>query len=90
MLGGEDNRVQPQGASFLVVLHGDLGFSIRAQAPHQTGFPGGGETAGQPVGQHNGKRHHLRGFRTGVSNHDALVTGAQAEDRILERFPSLL
>ena len=90
VLGGEDNRVQPQGASILVVLHGDLGFSIRAQAPHHAGFPGGGEAAGQPVGQYNGKRHHLRGFRTGVSNHDPLVTGAQAEDRILEGSPSLL
>ena len=90
VLGGEDNRVQPQGASIFVVLHGDLGFSIRAQAPHHAGFPGGGEAAGQPVGQYNGKRHHLRGLRTGVSNHDPLVTGAQPEDRILEGSPSLL
>ena len=26
--------------------------------------------AGQLVGQYNGKRQHLRGFRTGVPNHD--------------------
>ena len=35
-------------------------------------------------GQYNGKRQHLRGFRTGVPNHDPLVTSTQAEHRISE------
>ena len=91
VLGRKDNRIQPQGFSILAVFHGDLRFPIRAQAPYHPGFPGGGESTGEAVSQHNRQRHTLRGFRTGVAHHDALISGPQLQGGLIFReIPSAL
>ena len=85
VLGRKDNRIQPQGFSILAVFHGDLRFPIRAQAPYHPGFPGGGEGAGEAVGQNHRQRHSLRGFRTGVAHHHALISGPQLQGGLIFR-----
>ena len=79
VLGRKDDSVQPKGFSILAVFHSDLCFSVRAQAPYHPGFPGGGEGAGEAVGQNHRQRHSLRGFRTGVAHHHALISGPQLQ-----------
>ena len=77
MLGGNHYRVQTQGLAVLVVLHGDLGFAVRAQAGDNSGFTNRRKGQRQPVGQHHRQRQHFGGLVTGVAYHDTLVTGTQ-------------
>ena len=76
MLGGQDHRLQPQGFAHLIVLHGDLGFPVRAQEGQLPREPGFVQPPGDLVGQHHGQGQVLPGLIAGVAHYDALVPGA--------------
>ncbi len=82
VLGGDDDRVEPDGL-VAVVLDGDLGLAVRAQVGQHAGLAHLGEPAGQPVGQRDRQRQQLGGVGVGVAEHQALVAGALAGDLVL-------
>ena len=76
MLGGDHHGVHPNGSAVFVILHGDLGFAVRAQIVHQALLADLGQAHGHLLGQGNGQGHQLRGLVAGVAEHHALVAGA--------------
>ena len=76
VLGGDDD-VDDAGGLAVDVFDGDLAFRVRAEPFGEfAGFADAGEFAAEAVGEHDGSWHELGGFVAGVTEHDALVTGA--------------
>ncbi len=80
MLDADQHRVHPAGAPLGVVLHGHLRLPVGTRPAQGPVAPGGGELAGQPVGQLDGGGHQLRGLVAGEADHHPLVAGATRVD----------
>ena len=83
VLAGDDDGVE---ADRLVVdvLDGDLGLAVGAQVGHGAVLADLGEPLGQPVRQRDRQRHQLGGLVAGEAEHQALVAGALALERVLD------
>ena len=82
VLAGDDDGVEADRA-VAVVLDGDLGLAVGAQVGHGAVLAHRGELLGEPVRQPDRQRHQLGGVVAGVAEHQALVAGALAVQRVL-------
>ena len=83
VLAGDDDGVEADRA-VAVVLDGDLGLAVRAQVRHRAVLADRGQPLGQPVRERDRQRHQLGGVVAGVAEHQALVAGALAVERVLD------
>ena len=80
MLSGDDHSVDTQGLDGTVVmgvLDGDLGLGVRTDpgdSPIETALL---QSAVKLVGEQQGEGQEFRGLVGGITEHDALVTGAE-------------
>ena len=86
MLGADDDGVHAErhhGAVVVLVLNGDLSLGVGSE-PWDRAIAAGSRHGGvQLVGELEGQGEELRGFVGGVSEHDALVTGAELLESLL-------
>ncbi len=83
VLAGHDHGVQAHRL-VAVVLDRHLGLAVGAQVRDGAVLAHAGEAPGQPVGQHDRQRHELGGVVAGVAEHQALVAGALAVERVAQ------
>ena len=76
VLGGQHHGVHADGCAVLIVLHGDLGLTVRTEIVHQTLLAHIGQALGHLVGDGDSQRHQFRRLVAGVAEHHALVAGA--------------
>ena len=76
MLGGQHHGVHADGCAVLIVLHGDLGLTVRTEIVHQTLLAHVGQALCHLLGDGDSQRHQLRRLIAGVAEHHALVAGA--------------
>src|SRR5205814_95389 len=76
VLGGDNHRVHAHRLHVLVVLHGDLRFTVRTQVRQRAVLANFGKFAAEFVGQRNRCGHQFGSFVGGIAEHHALVAGA--------------
>ena len=77
VLRGNHDGLDADGFSFLVADR-DLGLAVGTQVVEQPLLTDIGQAGREPVGQVDGQGHQLLGLVTGVTEHQALVTGPLA------------
>jgi hypothetical protein len=75
MLGRNDHGIDAGGHA-IDVLNGDLALAVGPEPRQFARVPGLAKAARQLVRKHDGQGHELFGFRTGVTEHQALVARA--------------
>ena len=86
VLARHDDGVQAHRPA-VDVLDGDLGLAVRTQVRDGAVLAHVGELLGQAVRQRDRQRHQLVGLVAGVAEHQALVAGALAVERVLDALP---
>ena len=77
-------------AVVLVVGDGDLGLAVGAQVRDGAVLAHLGQALGEPVRDVDRQRHELGGVVAGVAEHQALVAGALAVERVVAALGALL
>ncbi len=89
MLGGHHDGVEPDRL-IAHVLDGDLGLAVRPDVWDLAGPADLGQLLSEPVREHDGQRHQLRGLAARIPEHQALVTSALAVELVVAfAFPVL-
>ena len=83
VLGGQNHRVQAEGLSVLIVLHGNLGLSVGTQVGQSAVLADFGQFSCQLVSQGDGIGHILLGLAAGIAEHHSLISGADGVDVLI-------
>ena len=83
VLGGKNNCVQADRFVVLVVLHGNLSLSVRAEVIQGAVLADLGQASGQPVGHRNRVGHILLSLIGGKAEHHALIACADGIELFL-------
>ena len=84
VLGGDDHVGDPHRLA-VFVLHRDLALGVRTEPLHFAGLADPGQLAAQPMGKHDRRRHQLRRFVAGITEHQPLVARALLRGRLCPR-----
>ena len=77
VLGADEDGIDAHGLAE-GVLHGDLGFAVRAQPGQDAGAAHFRQAVGELMGEVDGHGHERGGLVAGVAEHHPLVAGADA------------
>ena len=75
MLRGDDDRDDLHRAAVLI-LDRDLALAVGTGQGQRSALAKVAQAPGEPVGQHDGKGHHLGRLPAGVAEHHTLVAGS--------------
>ncbi len=82
MLGGDQHGIDALRLA-VGIFHGHLALAIRAQPGKRASLAHFSQRAGQFVRQVDGHGHQLGGLVAGITEHHALVAGADQVDLVL-------
>ena len=92
MLSGNDDGVDSEGdnrTTVTLVLDRHLGLGVWSE-PGKVGSPGDSQSLVEFVGENDGKRHQFRGFGSGVSKHETLITSTEVlEGTLIETLSDI-
>ena len=83
MLGGQHDRFQSDRDAVGAVFHGDLGLSVGTKIRQGPVLADLGQSSGKLMGQGHAVGHILFCFICGITEHHALVAGANGRDGFL-------
>jgi len=86
VLSRNDDSVDSEGnngTTVAFVLDRHLGLGVWSEPGEGAGPSGDSQSLVQFVGKNNGERHQFRGFRSGISEHETLITGTVVFERAL-------